>query len=427
MSRRGIRQKSNNSELAIIEELVIKVVRGSSIPSSDGVLGSCDPYVKAWIQDHSNNKTDTQARRWPAKYQTREPVWNSARSFGAANGNDVLYIELWDQDSLSSDDLLGTATVPISKLSAEHQHPLVVKIHGKKQFNLCWGGAKNVPSLHLALVREPALLPIKKVLYIIRHGESVWNKAQSDLNVVELVTHTDHPLNEHGIQQAQGLAEKMQSSNHELNEKEKQFMATDCILASPLTRAIHTTMVALQSLLFNPSKQHTKLRLMANAREKRNAGGRDSSGQAVGPAIRQRVLDTLKPNFSESDWKKLQFEKTAFDTEEVDTKWWIDHKEPDEDVFKRMDELMWQLRYMPDPHIILVGHSHFFRAMMQRYLSKQFTEANAAFATELCDRVLMNCGVMRLELDYSAAKSTEPMNDIELIRNAEFLFGSSFK
>ena len=35
-----------------------------------------------------------------------------------------------------------------------------------------------------------------KVIYVVRHGESVWNKAQADKQFYTMLSATDHPLNE---------------------------------------------------------------------------------------------------------------------------------------------------------------------------------------------------------------------------------------
>lgn len=38
-------------------------------------------------------------------------------------------------------------------------------------------------------------------VFFIRHGESRWNEAQAKRDVLQMVSHVDHPLNEHGFQQ----------------------------------------------------------------------------------------------------------------------------------------------------------------------------------------------------------------------------------
>ena len=45
----------------------------------------------------------------------------------------------------------------------------------------------------------------QKTLYLVRHGESKWNEAQSDVNLVNMMKTVDHPLNGTGIEQANKL------------------------------------------------------------------------------------------------------------------------------------------------------------------------------------------------------------------------------
>ena len=40
-----------------------------------------------------------------------------------------------------------------------------------------------------------------KTVFLIRHGESRWNKAQHDLNLAGMAGDNDHPLNLQGIEQ----------------------------------------------------------------------------------------------------------------------------------------------------------------------------------------------------------------------------------
>lgn len=49
--------------------------------------------------------------------------------------------------------------------------------------------------------------PKIKTFFLIRHGESKWNKAQSQIDIPGLLDR-DHPLTELGIQQAESLNQK---------------------------------------------------------------------------------------------------------------------------------------------------------------------------------------------------------------------------
>eukprot|EP00301_Raphidiophrys_heterophryoidea_P013057 c20399_g1_i1.p1 GENE.c20399_g1_i1~~c20399_g1_i1.p1 ORF type:complete len:461 (-),score=136.46 c20399_g1_i1:1402-2784(-) len=450
MSGKRCTPNTHSNQSPVLNDLVLHMLRGQRMPHIDGLLGHCDPYVKAWLRDESNINKHKDPCVWPVKPQSLAPVWNSCRSLGPAVGSDHVYLELWDHDTLTKDDFLGSSTIGVNVLMDALQGklagnsaklvsstsnvmapvrttPTTVIIKMKKQpkqskFRL-WK-QKNKPFLEIGLVAQPSTLPVKKTLYLVRHGESVWNKAQSDLNVVELVSHTDHPLHKHGVQQAQALCSLIDKTDAH-SASEMNFRAAQAILVSPLTRAIQTALVGLRPIIFAPSRKSIlpTLKLAANAREKRNAGGRDSSGQAVGQEIRKRALETLKPNLSVEDWANSDFEKIVFDTLEVEVKWWIDHKEPEEDVQNRTSELMWQLRYMHESHIILVGHSHFFREIMQHFVSPGCV--NPELAAKLKEKVIVNCGVMKLDLDFSGCDSFGKLQSV--IHGVEFLFGTTLK
>jgi broad specificity phosphatase PhoE len=42
-------------------------------------------------------------------------------------------------------------------------------------------------------------------VFLVRHGESVWNEAQGHHNFVKMFKQVDHELNQEGLQQAEGL------------------------------------------------------------------------------------------------------------------------------------------------------------------------------------------------------------------------------
>lgn len=52
-----------------------------------------------------------------------------------------------------------------------------------------------------------SLPPKRKTFFLIRHGESKWNEAQSKINIAGMLDR-DHPLTDLGISQAQSLNER---------------------------------------------------------------------------------------------------------------------------------------------------------------------------------------------------------------------------
>ena len=83
-------------------------------------------------------------------------------------------------------------------------------------------------------------------LFLIRHGESRWNKAQRDLALHKMADF-DHPLNATGVKQAQDfnrawtIARDAALSGQPLAQEGDaatlhRFLAADLAMASPLTR-----------------------------------------------------------------------------------------------------------------------------------------------------------------------------------------------
>jgi hypothetical protein len=114
------------------------------------------------------------------------------------------------------------------------------------------------------------------------------------------------------VNQALELRTKLTTAT-QLSALESSFLNAEVVLCSPLTRAIQTALVSTQPIL----NRTRKLLLRANAREKRNLGGRDSSGQAVGKAVPKRALDGLKKLVDGPTFEACK--SVALDTFEVST------------------------------------------------------------------------------------------------------------
>ena len=69
-------------------------------------------------------------------------------------------------------------------------------------------------SLRRVFVNRPP--PMQKTIFLVRHGESKWNKAQAKVNIGGLFNF-DHALTEEGISQAVELNEKWKCMEHTIN------------------------------------------------------------------------------------------------------------------------------------------------------------------------------------------------------------------
>ena len=64
---------------------------------------------------------------------------------------------------------------------------------------------RHSSAVHLRLAVASAR-PLRRTLFVVRHGESEWNRAQAALDVGKMWSQVDHPLSLEGRRQAEGLA-----------------------------------------------------------------------------------------------------------------------------------------------------------------------------------------------------------------------------
>lgn len=70
-------------------------------------FGKMDPYCKVWLEKEIKQ---TKTHKEGGKY----PSWNDTFTF-QRNLECLLYIEVWDEDTLSADDLIGETTISLSE------------------------------------------------------------------------------------------------------------------------------------------------------------------------------------------------------------------------------------------------------------------------------------------------------------------------
>eukprot|EP01062_Namystynia_karyoxenos_P077190 TRINITY_DN7721_c0_g1_i2.p1 TRINITY_DN7721_c0_g1~~TRINITY_DN7721_c0_g1_i2.p1 ORF type:complete len:1072 (+),score=319.57 TRINITY_DN7721_c0_g1_i2:220-3216(+) len=368
------------------------------------------------------------AVKWPVCWGCDQPVWNTARELGcAATEAESLRIELLSHGEGKRDEarVVAACDVPMDLLSWEEPYAAQLEAGDTGHF---------ARVTLLPIVTPPAV----KRVFFVRHGQSVWNKAQAQRNVVTMMSATDHPLNEEGAAQALALQRKVRHAREQMRHRhlgggggrgspttqledtpeeappaEEFMLRAQVVVSSPLTRAIQTALLSMQPVL----RHRGRLVLCRNLRERRNFGGRDSSGSACGADIMERVRQhTAK--LCDGDSRELEsYMAVAFDTTEVVTKWWDDRKEDDDAFHARLEEFMTQLRYLPEERVIAVGHSHFFRSLFRAKLdsSAQCVNTNAA---DLCKKKLNNCGVAAVTLDFRRAS---PIAAVELLFDTQMV------
>ena len=107
--------------------------------------------------------------------------------------------------------LLGTVRIPVAELSRDEEPQ-------RFDFDFLKFGSKDSNPGFRVVVRRAFLharAPERRVLFLVRHGESQWNRAVATKDVAALMA-LDHPLTPTGIQQAQALARQWRDARDAL-------------------------------------------------------------------------------------------------------------------------------------------------------------------------------------------------------------------
>ena len=280
----------NVSTVIVNEPLLLRLVSASNLPAMD-LTSESDVYCNASLMP-KGGKARAKAK-WPVRWDSSDPLWDSCRLLGSVipAETDKLVLQFMDCDDaspgaiLDSDDVIGTATCSMASLPIGERValPIVLTSSAKRQ------ARKDAGAPSCVVVRESALsVPKRKSVYIVRHGESVWNKAQKDVNVAAMLSDVDHPLNEAGREQAERLRDAIEQAaagSGPAADEAKALQGAAVIMASPLTRAVQTCLIGLQPVLLPAGGAARPVLLNPNMREKRNFGGKDSSGKWCGEAL----------------------------------------------------------------------------------------------------------------------------------------------
>eukprot|EP00316_Scyphosphaera_apsteinii_P020048 CAMPEP_0119331740 /NCGR_PEP_ID=MMETSP1333-20130426/81294_1 /TAXON_ID=418940 /ORGANISM="Scyphosphaera apsteinii, Strain RCC1455" /LENGTH=625 /DNA_ID=CAMNT_0007341413 /DNA_START=54 /DNA_END=1931 /DNA_ORIENTATION=+ len=395
----------------------------SSVEKGGGVS------VLAWITDRQNEPVGSVAE-WPSR-KGLTPMWNSAKLLGVPSDlSGRLCIELWEKlEGGVRVQLAGPAVLSLSQLP---QEPTKVAMARRG----CNNGVLTVQALPARLVRC-------KRIFLVRHGESKWNAAKRGKKLYSLVKEHDHPLNETGYRQALALQQAILSAAGDLlldraqhsspstsnrrgsvrkasidetipesrpmmawndpasYEQIRALCKAEEFWASPLTRALQTALVALEPLL---SATGNVLELKANVREKKNWGGLDSIGRVCADECRERAiaelsdLDATEGGPTAAELERLK--QLGVDPLEVQEAWWCDGVESESQLDARLLELMDQIRFADASSIVIVAHSHLFRAIFKRFLHPTVFHRSPELAQRLQSTSVPNGTVLDCELDF---------------------------
>lgn len=212
-------------------------------------------------------------------------------------------------------------------------------------------------------------------LFFVRHAESRWNEAQAAHDIVAMFKETDHGISENGRQQAEALRGRIASSVGIEDEWTSRLWKPGMIFVSPLTRAIETAVIALRDVL---ATGEGELIVIKSAREKKGVFGADTTGQAVGDEIKERVENQLENLYEveehfklsrsasnsgkTSEYPKMQrtmstserlrkretllesVDHMNLDVHDVQERWWDQVAETEVEFHTRLHEFMHQVR-----------------------------------------------------------------------------------
>ena len=182
----------------------------------------------------------------------------------------------------------------------------------------------------------------------------------------------------------------------------ERFMAADQAMASPLTRAVQTCLLALQG---HPALAASGVRLQRHAREKKNRGGLDTVGTEVGSAIAARVHSELAAEIQGgAEAAAACLDGVVIDPHDATSEWWTSLQNFDtaDMIADRLGYLLRSLRYTTGgAPLVLAGHSLIFRELCRAYLP---VPAAAAAEPGLWGRLrkfkMANGACLELEIEF---------------------------
>ena len=430
--------KTDNIGLCVIE-----IIQINNLPNMD--IGSLtDAYTILSFRSSTNLKlklNGIEIKSEP-KNNNLNPIFHSFYEFPfIPEDNDHLSIKILDYDLTSQDDKIGKASIPFLRLKDFQTTTIPLNMDtGSKKLN----ASQTTVTLRLVYCGPLPTTEIRKEIFLIRHGESKWNISQSEKDIKGMVTQYDHELTPVGIAQAISFNQKWKaaSNSSDTNELEDSnvFTSAEAIFASPLTRATQTALLTCES---HPAFQNNDpgLTLLSGLREAKNFGSFDTVGEYSGDGIKDHIKDLFNRDLGEESCLRLL--EPSIDPHDAVEQWWtaLEVKESKSDVIKRMDNVWAFLRYGTTANtIILVGHSHYFRQMMQEYLSDEYRQRDPEWTTLLDRSKLDNASAVRMTVvwNYNVDNITQnQQNDAEnnnnekrefkltpVIDNVKLIFGS---
>lgn len=401
------------------------------------------------IEDRTRRPTK-RVVKWPCVPNAKNPSWMLSQEIPKSTSvhckDDELIVKLYDRNTIRAHDHLGTAIVKRAAAVVEGEQmvlPFDLTAKAKEMQEKC-GETGVVCAVVLKRV-DVSKCPKRKVVFLIRHGESEWNRAGDEgvLSVIHQLQSVDHGLSKTGVEQALDLRRRLLDARRRVQEKRlsendatrkddghemgapvleealihRMFNCCTSILFSPLARAVQTGLLALQD---HPRLWSHGATLCPWAREiKMSATWRDCIGAGTGPAIKKRATQMLRGKISEPGVERLKH--IPLHDQSVRSQWWVvgsdEHKGRD-----RTDYLMNRIRYCEDRVMIVVAHSALFRETFKHYVSEAAmngpTNRRRDLLKSLQTRKLKNGALLATVMHFKRGKPRQVIDDAFLLADS---------
>jgi hypothetical protein len=272
-------------------DFFVEIIEARDVPKVDLFIPS-DPYILGYMAvqiEGGTFKRISEFVKTPVKMDNDNPIWHLYANFQCTPPPDAfLTLCLYNFDRaqilsaqlVNNSRLLGTVRIPVAELSSDEE---------PRRFNLDFlrfGSKDSNPGFSVAVRRAflRGRAPERRVLFLVRHGESQWNRAVATKDVAALMA-LDHPLTPTGVQQAQALARQWREARDALAAEDaadaadaaaagpksqngpagaaggaaamfserrrraeylRAFLAAEAVYSSPLTRALQVRAAALR-------------------------------------------------------------------------------------------------------------------------------------------------------------------------------------
>lgn len=415
--------------------------RRSDVYVSVAVLRAADATVFAGVQELASFTSSaeemvascsgslgavSEVETTPMIWNSQNPVFHSWLHFPGVDASSELLLldcRLMDYDEYTRSDPIGQIMVPVANLKEGEDTvcevtlvPGVAPLLGNAGYgSLAWNVGEGLEPVPCELVlRCLRAWPERKRVYLLRHGQSGWNKAQHEMDLKGLAGF-DHPLSREGINQARTFNEAWSTPGEDGSDaarRQQEFRQAASVFSSPLTRAVQTCLLALRG---HPALGAAPVRLLECAREVNSVGGVDSVGIAVGEAIEARVRKEFVEAIGEAETAQTMSSICPYSCSTGE--WWsrAGTSESKQEIRTRIAHLLNALVAAPGEACVLVGHSLLFCELFRERCSADLASRRPAAVERLSGVKLSNAACCCAEVALNPASGAFEIVDVDLV------------